>query len=145
MGGVLLTGAVLSIYQVMVGTDRSNSQIVALTDINQAALRIKKDIMMSQSTDLTDNVSQPDSVLLGWTDYTGNLTGHSISYALSGIELQRDYDDTVSIVGRNITAIAFTQNGRVINVVITATGPGASQRNETLEFSVYRRAEVVLE
>ena len=141
VGSVLTLGALLTFQQIVLGTGRSNSQVIAATDVNQAALMIKKDIMMAQSTNLTDNVSQPDSVLLDWIDSTGaNSTAHSISYALSGIELQRDYDDgTVSIVGRNITSISFTQNGRVVNVVITATSSGVPQRSKTLTFDVYMR------
>ena len=143
VGGVLMTGLVLSIHNIFWGTFRSNSQVVALTDLNHAALSIKKDLMMTQNTDLTDNVSQ-SSVWLGWTDYTsfetGNLT-HSSSYALSGTELQRTYDGTVGIAGRNITSLGFTKNGRVIDVVITAAGSRVPQQSETLEFSVLIRTE----
>ena len=143
VSGVLLTGLITSIFQVTVFTGRSNSQVVALADVNYAALRIKRDLMMTQNTNLTDNVSQ-DSVWLGWTDYTSFETGnqtHSSSYALSGTELQRNYDGTVSIAGRNITSIGFTKNGRVINVVITATGAGVPERSKTLKFSVLIRTE----
>ena len=143
VSGVLLTGLITSIFQVTVFTGRSNSQVVALADVNYAALRIKRDLMMTQNTNLTDNVSQ-DSVWLGWTDYTSFETGnqtHSSSYALSGTELQRNYDGTVSIVGRNITSIGFTKDGRVIDVVITATGAGVPERSKTLKFSVLIRTE----
>ena len=141
VGGVILVGALLTIHQVMLGTGRTNSQVVALTEVNHAALQIKKDLMMTQTTDLT-TVPQ-SSVMLNWTDYTGFETGnqtHSSSYVLSGTELLRTYDGTVSIVGRNITSLGFTQDDRVINVVITATGSGAPQRSETLKFSAYIRA-----
>ena len=144
VGSVILMGVLLTFYQVVWGTGRSNSQVVALTDINNAALSIKKDLMMTQDTDLTDNVPQ-SSVVLSWIDYTGfdseNLTSHSSSYTLSGTELLRTYDGTVSIAGRNITSIDFTQNGRAITVVITATGSEVPQRSETLKFSAYIRAE----
>lgn len=147
VGSVILMAALLSLQQVLVGTDRSNSQVVALTDINQATLRIKRDLMMTQETDLTDGNPVPQSsVTLSWTDYTSFETGnqtrsHSSSYTLSGTDLLRNYDGTVSIVGRHITSLGFTQDGRIISVVITATGPGASQRNETLKFSAFIRAE----
>ncbi len=144
VSGVLLTGLITSIFQVATFTDRSNSQVVALTDLNHAALSIKKDLMMTQNTDLTD-VSQ-SSVWLGWTDYTsfetGNLT-HSSSYVLSGTELLRTYDGTVGIAGRNITSVGFTKNGRVIDVVITAAGSSDPQRSETLKFSVLIRTEEI--
>ncbi len=148
VGSVITTGALLTFYQVVWGTGRSNSQVIAATDVNQTALRLKKDLMMAHETDLTDNVTQSGSVLLNWTNLTGgNITAHSISYTLSGTELQRDYDDgsVVSVVGRHITYLAFTQDGRVINVTINATGSGVPPRSQTLTFSVYRRSELVVE
>jgi len=145
VGGVILMGVVLSIHNVVWGTGRSNSQVVALADVNHATLSLKKDIQMSQSANLTDGVSS--LVTLTWTDYTGfepeDARNHSCSYVLSGTELRRTYDGTESIVGRHITSLGFTQDGRVINVVITATGSGFLQRSKTLEFSVYMRSEGV--
>ncbi len=147
VGGVLLTGLVTSIFQVTTFTDRSNSQGIALADLHPATLQIKKDLQMAQDTSLTtDGVPQQDSISLDWTDYT-HLEGtenhnHSCNYALSGTELRRTYDGTESIVGRNITSVVFTQDGRLVNVVITATGPGIQQRSKTIEFRVHMRAEV---
>jgi len=102
--------------------------------------------MMSQNTDLTDGYPIPQSsVTMTWTDYTGfapeDDRNHICTYTLSGTELQRTYDGTMRIVGRNITSVGFTQNGRVITVVITATGSSVPQRSETLKFSVYQRSE----
>ncbi|MBI4185981.1 MAG: prepilin-type N-terminal cleavage/methylation domain-containing protein [Chloroflexi bacterium] len=148
VGAMIMTGIVLAIFQVSWGTDRSNSQVVALADVAQAAHRIKKDLIMAQSTDLIDGNPVPQSsISLTWIDYTlftsSSATAHASSYLLSGTLLQRTYDGTVSIVGRNITSLGFTQNGRVINVAITATGPKIQQRQETLQFSVHMRPEEV--
>ncbi len=148
IGSVILVGASMSFYQIVWGTGRNNSQVVALTDVNQAALAIKKDLMMTQTTDLTDGDPVPQSsVTLSWTDYTGfsseNSTSHNCQYTLSGTVLQRTYDGVMSIVGRHITDLGFTQNGRVINVTITATGSSVPQRSATVEFSGFIRAEVI--
>lgn len=147
VGGVLLIGAVTSIFQVTTFTSRSNDQIVALTDVDHAAMWLRQDLQMAQSTTLPDGYPVPqNSVTLGWTDYTSFVTAeetrnHTSAYALSGTELVRTYDNTPRIVGRHITSIEFTQNGSIVSVVITATGPGAQQRSETLEFSVHLRSE----
>jgi len=149
VGGLVIMSAVGVIYQVMWGTSRTNSQVVVLTNVHQAALRLKKDIVMAQTTDLPDGVPR-DSVTLSWTDYTSfdpeENKDHSSAYnLLSDGELQRTYDGTTSIVGRNITSLEFTQDpdnvgdDRVINVVITATKGDVTPRSETLEFSVYLR------
>ena len=149
VGGMVMAAALSTIYQVIVGTDRSRSQMVALTDVAQAARRIKDDLIMAQSTDLTDgNLVPQSSISLTWIDQTrfgsSNPTGHTSSYLLSSnMMLRRTYDGTMGIVGRNITSLGFTQNGRVINVVITATGPKIRQQKETLKFSVHMRPEVI--
>ena len=158
VGGLVLMSAVAVIYQVMWGTSRTNSQVVTLTDVHQAALRLKKDLVMAQldegdfptdgTTVITLTPGGPTATL-GWTDYTTLETEenkeHTSRYDLLGNgELQRIYDQgelsqTTSIVGRNITYLNFTQDGRVISVVITATEGDMTPRSETLEFSVYLR------
>jgi len=165
VGGILIWGIVVTIHNVTWGTSRTNSQVVALTDVHQAALRLKKDLQMAQSTDLPLDGSTVtlspggDTVTLEWTDYTTKFgpddeplppQEYSSGYQLSGSELHRTYDGTTSIVGRNITSVAITwdtrvaEDGRVINVVnvvITATKGEVTPRTETLEFSVYLRGE----
>ena len=163
VGGLVIMSAVAVIYQVMWGTSRTNSQVVALTEVHQAALRLKKDLVMTQlgeedflpypddTTVITLTPGGPTTVTLGWTDYFGDLEPeeriHTSAYnLLSDGVLQRTYDyekpsETTSIVGRNITSVDFTQDGRVINVVITAIEGDMTPRSETLEFSVYLRGE----
>ena len=153
VGGLVIMSALGVIYQVMWGTSRTNSQVVALTDVHQVALRLKKDIVMAQldegdfptdgTTVITLTPGGPTATL-GWTDYTNfdpeENKEHTSAYDLldDGM-LQRTYDGATSIIGRNITSVNFTQDGRVINVVITATEGDVTPRNETLEFSVYLR------
>jgi len=165
IGSLVIVGALGAIYQVVWGTSRTNSQVVALTDVHQAALRLKKDLEMAQ-LDVDEGNFPPGgttvvtltpgglTATLVWTDYFGDLEPedrkHSSSYDLldDGV-LQRTYDDTPSIVGRNITSLEFTQNpdnvedggDRIIKVVITATEGDMTPRSETLEFSVYLRGE----
>ena len=142
IGSVLMTAAVLSIHQVALGTMRSNDQVAALTDMDQAVLNIKRDLMMAQETNLTAGNPQ-SSVILSWVDYTGfasaNYTAHSANYSLSGTNLLRTYDGMTTIVGRQITSIIFTQDDRVISVSVNATGSRA-QRSENIEFTGYIRS-----
>ena len=142
VGGMIMTVALLSIYQVVWGSARTNDQVSALTDVNYASLWIKKDLQMAQYTDLTEGVPQQSSVSLRWTDNTGFVEeeedrSHSANYTLSGTELVRTYDGgTPRVVGRYISDIWFTQEGRVITCSITATGPGILEREEMLGFSI---------
>ena len=157
VGGLVIMGALGAIYQVFWATSRTNSQVVALTDVHQAALRLKKDLQMTQSTDLPIDGSTVTllpggpTATLGWMDYTSfdleENKDHTSSYELlDDGKLQRTYDyekpsETTSIVGRNITSVDFTQDDRVINVVITAIEGDVTPRSETLKFSVYLRGE----
>ena len=146
VGGILLTGIVLAAFQVSWSSTRSSDQIVALADIDYAALWLKRDLQMAQSTDLADEAPPQSSVTLSWTDYTSWATeetrDHTASYALSGTELRRTYDGTDQVIGRQISYIGFSRSGTAVKCVITATGPEVSQREETAEFTVKMRTEV---
>lgn len=140
VGGMIMAVALLSIYQIVWGTARSNDQVAALTDVNYASLWLKYDLQMVQSTNLTDGAPPQSSVRLSWNDNTGwstdNESSHSSTYTLSGTNLLRTYDGNVKIIGRYIASIGFSQNGGVITVDITAAGPGILERAEPLGFSV---------
>ena len=141
VGGAVMAAALLSLYQIVWGSARSNDQVAALTDVNYAALWLKYDLQMAQSTNLTDGDPVPrSSVRLSWNDNTGwvaeNESGHYSTYTLSDSDLLRTYDGNVKIVGRYIASIGFTQNGGVVTVNITAAGPGILERAEPLGFSV---------
>lgn len=151
VGSVILTGSVLSIYSIMVTTGRSNNQAVALTDIDTAALAIRNDLLMAQMTDFVNGVPQ-SSANLTWYDYTSSFgtgfqTNHVASYALSGKELLRNYDGTVSVVGRNVTSISFTQQeterGKLVTVVISTNNSTSPSQTKTIAFSVHLRPEEI--
>lgn len=148
VSSLMLTGILVAFHEVVLGTIRARSQTVALNDVNFAAARIKVDIEMAQSTNLTDGNPVPQSSLtLSWIDNTlftsGTKTPHSSMYTLSGTNLLRNYDSTVSILGRHITSIGFTRNGRVVTCNVTATDTSVQQRSKTLRFSMRMRPDMV--
>lgn len=153
ISGILMVGIVVSIFHVVSATGRSNSHGVALTDVGQAALYLKKDFQMARRTGLTVEepvvLSPENSVTLEWTDLTTpeseeEQMNHYVTYSLSdnGV-LERAYDGILPtmIIGRHITYLRFTQlDERVVNIVITATGTQPQQYSKTIEFSVYMRS-----
>jgi len=150
VGTVIIFGAMLTIQQIIVGSGRTSSGVMAAADVNQASLAIKKDLQMTESTNLTDGDPVPQSsVLFTWTNYTtfesDNSTDHASEYVLSGTRLMRTYDGETGIAGRYVTDVGFTQEGRVINVVITSTGTRFPPRSVTLRFCVQLRKEEVEE
>ncbi|MFC1939666.1 prepilin-type N-terminal cleavage/methylation domain-containing protein [Chloroflexota bacterium] len=143
---VVLTGAVLSIYQFMLTTTRSNSQVLVLDELNRAALQIKRDLQSQDTANITGN-----DLTLEWDNNTyfeseNQTTHHSISYSLSDTGLLvRDGDNTTSVVARQIESINYTDYGTYIEVVITATSHTFPYKSETLSFNTYKRRQEVEE
>jgi type II secretion system protein J len=141
VGGVILIGAMVTLIQIISSTQDSKSLNQALTDVNRAALQIKKDIQSTHNSDLVEGISQ-NTTDLSWTDFSlSDNNTHSSNYTLSGTNLLRGSDGTTSVVGRHITGLTFTRTGRVVDVVITATSNTTPPVSETLEFSIYMRSE----
>ncbi len=147
VGSVILTGALLSIQQVIVTTGRSNSQVVVLDEVNRAALQIKKDLQSRNSVNISGS---SDLLSLEWTNNTsfegGGPLAYSVNYTLSdNNELLRTCDNTTDIttriVARQIDSISYSENGTHIDVVITATSSRFPPRSETLSFSVNKRSQ----
>ena len=155
ISGVVLLSIVWGIQMVIFGTARSNSQVVALDEVNRASLRIKRDLSTYNDVNLT--VEPPDLITINWTDQTFELNKgpreYEVTYSLSGTELLRIYtkDDSptpTQIIGRHITYLSFARNevnDRFIDVVITTTICGMAPRSETVRFSVYQLKEVPAE
>ena len=148
IGAVLLSGAVLSIYQVLVTTDHATDQVVALADINSAALAIRNDLLMAMTTDLSS--TPQSSANLTWFDYTSSFgtgfqTDYNTVYTLSGKELRRFYNSSTnySIVGRNVTSLSFTQSEKLVTVVISTSNTTRPSGTETLRFTVHLRPEEI--
>ncbi len=151
VGGLVMISAVGIIYQVFWGTSRTNSQVVALNEVNRAALYLKKDLSTYNTAELSDE--QPDSITIIWKDETfepdQGAREYDATYSLSGTELLRIYTidgnpAPAQIISRHITGLSFTRNelnGRFIDVVITATEGDMTPRSETLQFSVYQLKE----
>jgi len=144
VGGMIMAAGLLTMYQVIWGTARTNDQVRALTDANVATMWLKFDLQMIQDTPgLVEGVPS-NTLSMTWTNLTTSFDGqsvpvdHTIGYALNGTNLERTYDGSLpKTIGRNITSVGFTRNGDYINVSISATGPGIIGRTETLAFSVY--------
>jgi hypothetical protein len=136
---------VATLYSILVTTGRGSQQVLALTDIDQAALSIKKDLLMAQTTNL--NATPQSTANMTWIDYTtsfgsANHTEHSAIYSLSGNQLLRNYDGTVSIVARRVTSVSFTQSDNFVTISITTTGGGTPVQTETVRFNSHMRTEV---
>ena len=144
VSALVMTAALLSLCQIAWGSARTNNEVVALTNVNYAALWIRKDIQMARYSNLSEGVPQ-NSLDLSWDDATGwvseNETGHHSSrYDLFDTDLQRTYDGEITIVCRDITSIEFTRNGKVVTCVISTRSPWTIRELE-LNFRTHMQPE----
>lgn len=148
---MVIGGATLSIYSVLIPTARYNSEVTALTNIATAGLLIKNDLLMAQSTTLSNGIPS-SSVNLTWFDFTSSfgtsfMTGHHSGYSLVNGLLLRNYDGVTSIAGRDVTSIQFTQSTGIdsgkksVKVVISSGNTSVYPATETLTFTVHLRTE----
>ncbi|MFC1907660.1 type II secretion system protein J [Chloroflexota bacterium] len=145
---LVIVAVVTSMYQISWGTVRTNDRLNAMNDINNVVPWIKRDIQAAQYTDLTPGGPSQSSLSLYWLDLTffsvGDPITHQSEYSLTGSELERTYDGTTNVIGRNITSIDFAQDNYTITCNITSTGPTQGiEHTETITFSVLMRSAEV--
>ena len=56
VSALVMTAALLSLFQIALGSARTNNEVVAQTNVNYAALWIKKDIQMARYSNLSEGV-----------------------------------------------------------------------------------------
>ncbi|MBA7637982.1 hypothetical protein ES703_45631 [subsurface metagenome] len=136
---VIVGGLSTAIYLIISTTERGNAEASALHNIQKAAYWISRDAQMARTTDLIDGESAIDSLSLQWIDGDGNP--HSSSYELSGTELLRNYDDTLTIVARGISSAEFAISGNILTFNIESTHAGRWPVSRATTGKVYLRAK----
>ncbi len=150
VAGVVMPVVVSSIFQVVRGTGRISSETVALADIDNVSTWISRDLSLAQQTDLLTCPTTQATVRADWVDETDWGSGspdHFVQYYIeSGTTLlKRNYDNTVSTVGRYVTSISFCQDaGGLIQMDITVSGEGAEPTTKELFYYISLRPERTL-
>ncbi len=145
--GILVVGTVTIINHEVKGTAAARTCVTTADEIRSAARWLCQDGIMAESTNLVEGAEPADNLVLSWVErYECLNLPHTCSYVLSGDELRRDYDGTVTTVARHISGIKFTQTGDVLTVSISCTPPWIGQ-NKTVEktYRIYLRAASVEE
>ena len=156
IAGLVLPVVVTSIFQIVRGTDRVNSENVALADIDNASTWINRDLSLAKQvlnpddlTPLVDCLSgtQP-KIRAQWVDETGwaveGAEAHFAEYAVDPgtTILKRNYDGTDWIVGRNVTSIAFCRDaGGLIHMDISSSSSEGTPITKSLFFYISLRPE----
>lgn len=143
VGGMLLSGLVVAIFQTFGITSRSSTQITALEEVRNVAYWISKDVRMSDNTSLVYGVEE-DGVDLFWTSwYDDNSELSPVDYHSEfkfvggGVERELKKGGVsidITTKGKYISDIEFSLQGSIIVVTITSSPEG---RPETAEQKTY--------
>ena len=146
IGGMLVPVVVAGIFQVTNGTDKINTDLVLLQDIDGASAWINRDLSQAQTTDVVSGAPPVDHMRVDWIDLTGwaaeGSESHYAEYTLSGSDLVREYDGVTQIVARRIADIAFSRVDNYMTVAITSTLRGTT---ESLSYFVTARTDGALQ
>ena len=137
--GVIVIASASLIFHELRGTAIAKGTVTASYEISSAAHWLSQDAMAAASSTLVDGAAPADTLTLRWTDWY-NIAGtpHQSDYWLSGNDLKRNFDGTVSTVARHLSSVAFSQTDRVITWVATSA-PDGSGRTVERTFRVLMR------
>ena len=145
VGTVILLSIVGSIFLVMRGTPEIRKEVVALTDIENAAHWLTRDIVMGQVTTLVEEEEPVSTVNMTWDNLAaqeGEEISHHVVYTHSGTELLRQYDSADNItVGRHLTYVGFSIEGSLVTVALTASLDGTPRSTVTRTYVIQMRAK----
>jgi prepilin-type N-terminal cleavage/methylation domain-containing protein len=146
----------MAIYQVFGGTEGNNDRLTALHQVQNSGYWISRDTQMAISVNTTDNMSFPEFLRLGWTEWddAGDPKYHLIHYTLENgsnnlYSLKRTHTDSDNITQETMIADYIfyqpgneyssntTQNGSIIHVNITSI---FGDLRESREYQIKRRA-----
>ena len=127
VGAIMLASTGL-IFHELRGTAIAKGTVSASYQTGNAAHWLSQDAMAAASINLVDGATPVDTLTLSWTDWY-NIAGtpHQSTYWLSGTDLKRDFDGTVSTVARNFSSVAFSRTDRLITLVTIAAPDGAGR------------------
>ncbi len=141
---VLVVGS--SFAQIMRGRVDIAQKSVAMTDIDNAAHWLTRDLVLAQTISLTEGAPATSNMTLNWSDRTAwaadeGTVMHSVNYALSGIRLLRNYDGEETIVGRYLTNAGFSIDGKMFTITLTSR-PGLPGSTVTKSFVIEIRSDL---
>lgn len=149
VGGMLMAGIVTAVFQIVYGAGQIREESVALSDIDNAAHWLTRDVVLGQSTDLVNGAPQVSQMTLTWNDSTWwaeqeESISHYVTYTYSGTALQRNYDGVVTTVGRHLTDVGFSLDGRLVTITLTSSLEEEPRSTVTRNYTIYMRAETGL-
>ena len=118
-------------------SEQGNDKFRALHDVQNAGFWITRDGGGAQSTSLNEGEDPVESMTLSWTE---GEQAHTVTYSLSGADLQRNYDGTVTTVARYISSVGFSISSEgVITGNITSSPEGRWETSEEATYKIWPR------
>ena len=127
-----------AIFQIFDRSARGNDTLKALNDIHNAGRWLYLDGERAETTDLVDAtppVPPVNAMSLSWTS-DGQL--HTATYSLSGTELVRNHNGTVTTVARYVSSVDFSISNRLIKIDLTST-PGSTGVSKQVTYHSWLR------
>lgn len=121
IAATLATVLASTLFQVARVSEGGTDSLRALHDLENAAHWINLDASRAESWDLAPEAPPVDTMTLTWME---GEEPHTVTYSLSGSELQRNHNGRVAIVARHLSSVAFSLSGGVITVAITSSPGG---------------------
>jgi len=129
---IAITGVVVSvlgtvIFQLTTVSEHGNARLTALHELQNASYWFNSD-------------GQKSVTASGGATLTLTLpTAQTITYALSGTNLQRTADAVTNTLAQNISSVSFSVSGRSITMDITSAPAGRTQVAEQRLYRVIMR------
>jgi prepilin-type N-terminal cleavage/methylation domain-containing protein len=125
--GVIVVFLGMAVYYIITVSERGNDEFTALHEVQNAAYWFMKD-------------GQEAKAAVGGSQLVLTLADDStVTYSLTGTNLERNAGSLQTILARNITAATFTVNGRLTTMNLTSTPIGRSGVSESETYMVYLR------
>ena len=140
VAAAMASGAAALFFNETWGTATAKNTAATAVHMESAISRILKDGTMAGGSDLVDGAAPVSELTLRWTEwYELSGTLHESTYWLSGTDLKRDYDGTVTTVAQSVSSVAFSRNGDVITVTMGYIPPWIPKREVERTFQVLVR------
>ena len=149
IGAIIASGITAAIFQVVVGSARTNNHMIAVRQVQSAGYWVSRDAQMAQN--VTVGAASGFPLTLSWID-SGGKTNQAI-YSLENMskgtlkQLQRTFSKTgettkTDIIARFIDSASTScaLNNGVFTLNVTATvGPSSQRQSETRVYEIVPR------
>ncbi len=127
IAGLIVSVLGVATHQIITIADYGNDKMTALHELQNVAHLVSIDGQGASTA------SGGDGLVLTLPD------GSSIAYALEGSELHRTAGGSQMTLARNISALSFSVEGRLVTMTITSSPEGSQNVSQQGTYKIYLR------